>query len=76
VRPEPPDRPVERRPQVGPPAEEAHFEQVVDRFNEYLILHIGGIGHHLERTSEQAVRGVDIPIAVEQVIGARDCSSQ
>ena len=67
-----PDRSIERRPQVGSTSEEAHLEQVVDRFDEDLVVGVAGVGQHLDRTNEQAVRGVHIPVAVEQVIAARD----
>ena len=76
VRLEPPDRSMERWPQVGSPSEEAHFEQVVDRFDENLVVRVAGVGQHLDGTNEQAVRGVDIPVSVEQVIGARDRPGQ
>ncbi len=76
MRLEPPDRSMERWPQVGSPAEEAHFEQVVDGLDENLVVRVRGVGRHVDGTDEQAVRGVDIAISVEQVIGARDRPGQ
>ena len=76
MRLEPFDRSMERRPQVGSPAEEAHFEQVVDGFDEHLVVHGRGIGRGFDGADQQAVRGVDIPITVQQVIGAGDRPGQ
>ena len=76
MRLEPPDRSMERRPQVGSPSEEAHFEQVVDRLDEHLVVRVAGVGRGFDGADEQAVRGVDIPVSVEQVIAGCDRPGQ
>jgi hypothetical protein len=48
----------------------AHFKQVVDRFNQNLVVRVGGVGRCFDGAGEQAVRGVEITISVEQVIAA------
>ncbi len=76
VRLEPPHRSMEWWPQLGSPSEEAHFEQVVDRLDEHLVVRVGGIGRGFDGADEQAVRGVDIPISVEEVIAGCDRTGQ
>ena len=73
---EPPDRSMEGRPQVGSPPEEAHLEQVVDRLDENLVVRSGGVGCGFDGTYEQPVRGVHIPITIQQVIARRDRAGQ
>ena len=76
MRLEPPHRSMERRPQVGSPSEEAHFEQVVDRLDEHFVMGVAGVGRGVDGADEQAVRGVDIPVSVEQLIAGCDRPGQ
>ena len=76
MRLEPRERSIERWPPICLPSEEAHFEQVVDRFNQNLIVRVGGGGRCFDGADEQAVRGVEITISVEQVISGRDRPGQ
>ncbi len=59
-------------PQVGAAAEEADHDQGVERFDQDLVVGVAGVVQFVDGGGQQPVGGVDVAVAVEQVIGAGD----
>jgi hypothetical protein len=69
---EPVDGILQGRPQVGAPAEEADHEQGVERLDQDLVVRVAGVAQLVDGGGQQPVSGVDVTVAVEQVIGPGD----
>jgi hypothetical protein len=72
IRPEPGDRGIERVPQLGAPAEEAHQQQSMECLDEHAVAGVARLGPGFDRAGQQAVRSVDVAVPVEQEVGGRD----
>ena len=72
ARQEPVDGVLQRRPQVGAAAEEADHDQGVERLDEDLVVRVAGVVLLADGGEQQPVGGVDVAVAVQQVIRAGD----
>ena len=72
ARAEPVDGAVESRPQVGPAAEETDHDQGVERLDEDDVVGVERVVQLIDGGNQQPVGGVDVAVAVQQVIRARD----